>query len=137
MALQTEIPELDRKGLRNFGFTTGSIVVVLFGFFFPWLLDRSLPLWPWVILGVLGAMAVVAPMALRPIYRGWMRFGLVLSRITTPLILGIVFFALIWPFGFVRRLFTGDKMARRFEPDSESYRVPSTRHPSKSLERPF
>jgi hypothetical protein len=42
------IPELDRKGLRDFGLVTGSIVAVLFGLFFPWLLERA---WPLLALG--------------------------------------------------------------------------------------
>lgn len=41
-----EIPELDRKGLRQFGLVTGGIVAGLFGLLFPWLLERALPLWP-------------------------------------------------------------------------------------------
>ncbi len=63
------IPELDRKGLREFGLVTGTIVAVLFGLFFPWLLERAFPLWPWVVFGVLGAWALVAPLSLRPLYR--------------------------------------------------------------------
>ena len=48
------IPELDRKGLRDFGLSTGGIVAALFGIFFPWLLERPWPLWPWIVLGLLG-----------------------------------------------------------------------------------
>jgi hypothetical protein len=72
------IPELDRKGLREFGLITGAIVAVLFGLFFPWLLERSFPLWPWAIFAVLGAWALVAPLSLRLVYRAWMRFGRIL-----------------------------------------------------------
>ncbi len=69
------IPELDRKGLREFGLTTGAIIAALFGALFPWLLERAFPLWPWIILLVLGGWALVAPASLRPVYRLWMRFG--------------------------------------------------------------
>ncbi len=48
-----EIPELDRQGLRQFALSTGAIVAVLFGLFFPWLLDVNFPIWPWVVAGVL------------------------------------------------------------------------------------
>ena len=86
------IPELDRKGLREFGLVTGAIVAGLFGLFFPWLLETGLPAWPWAVGGGLGLWALVAPASLRPVYRTWMRLGLALSRITTPLILGVVFY---------------------------------------------
>lgn len=131
------IPELDRKGLRHFGLLTGGIVAVLFGLFFPWVLERSWPLWPWVLFGVLGGVGLIAPLALKPVYKLWMRLGLLLNRITTPLILGIVFYLVISPIGLVRRLKRNDAMARDFDAKAPSYRVPSPEKPTNTLERPF
>ncbi len=137
MAADTQIPELDRAGLRKFGFTTGGIFAVLFGLLLPWLLERPIPLWPWVILAVLGVWALVAPASLRPVYRGWMTFGLLASRVMTPLILGIVFFILISPIGLFRRLIGAAEMRKRFQTDADSYRVPSAQRTAKNLEKPF
>lgn len=134
---QHAIPELDRKGLRSFGITTGIIVAVLFGLFFPWLLERSTPYWAWVLAGVLIVWGLVAPATLRPVYRVWMRFGLLMSRITTPLVLGIVFFLIITPVGLIRNLFGRDSIPRKFDDSSSSYRVQSKRAPRENLERPF
>jgi hypothetical protein len=130
------IPELDRKGLREFGLATGGIVAVLFGLFFPWLLERPWPRWPWVIFALLAVWGLAAPISLRPVYRAWMRFGLLMSRITTPLIMGLVFYLLVTPMALVRRLAGRDSLARRFE-DTPSYRVPSRKAPIKNLEKPF
>jgi hypothetical protein len=137
MAAVHLIPELDRKGLRDFGLLTGGIVAVLFGIFFPWLLERQSPLWPWVVLALLAGFGLLAPLALRPVYRVWMRFGLLLSRVTTPLILGIVFFLVISPIGLVRRLRKNDALQRRFDERATSYRVASVKNPAKNFERPF
>ena len=87
-----EIPELDRKGLRDFGLVTGAIFVALFGLFFPWLLELNIPTWPWVLGSILAVWGLAAPATLRPLYRAWMKLGLMLSKITTPIVLGIVFF---------------------------------------------
>jgi hypothetical protein len=130
------IPELDRKGLREFGLVTGGIVAGLFGLFFPWLLERSWPLWPWIVFGVLGIWGLVAPMSLRPVYRGWMRVGLLLSKVMTPLIMGIVFFLLITPVAFIMKLLGNDPMARDFD-DSDSYRVPTKKAKPENLEKPY
>ncbi len=130
------IPELDRKGLREFGLVTGAIVGVLFGLFFPWILERPIPRWPWVIFGVLGVMGLVVPMALNPVYKIWMRFGLMMSKIMTPLIMSIVFFIVITPVGLFRRMFAKDPLARTFE-DTDSYRVPSEKAPAENLEKPY
>lgn len=131
-----QIPELDAKGLRNFALVTSAIIVGLFGLLLPWLLDLGWPLWPWVLAAVLAGVGVLVPNALRPVYRGWMRFGMVLNRITTPILLGLVFFLLITPFGLIRQLFAKDSMARKLD-DRATYRVPSVKRSAKSMEKPF
>ena len=130
------IPELDQKGLREFGLVTGAIVAVLFGLFFPWLLERSFPLWPWAVFGVLGAWALLAPLSLRPVYRAWMRLGLLLSKITTPIVMGLVFYAVITPFALVFKLARKDAMQRKID-ERDSYRVASEKIRENSLEHPY
>jgi hypothetical protein len=39
--------------------------------------------------------------------------------------------------GLVMRLFGRDRMARKFDPEGATYRVPSRRRPDKDMERPF
>lgn len=132
-----DIPDLDRRGLRDFGLVTGGIIAALFGLFFPWLLEVDSPVWPWLLGGFLAAWGLIAPTTLQPVYRGWMKFGLLLSKITTPLVLGIVFFLLILPFGLVKRIFGHDAMARKFDADTKSYRVLSTKARRENMEKPF
>lgn len=132
-----DIPHLDSKGLRQFGLVTGSIVALLFGLFFPWLLESPIPVWPWIVAGVLGIWALLFPDSLKPVYRGWMAFGLLLSRITTPVIMGAVFFLLFVPIALVMRLAGRDTMARRFATNSKTYRVSSEKAQRESMERPF
>ncbi|MDH3901107.1 MAG: SxtJ family membrane protein [Gammaproteobacteria bacterium] len=86
-----EIAELDKPGLRKFGLITGAIVVGLFGLLLPWLLDHHWPVWPWVVAAALWVPALVFPAVLKPVYRGWMKFGAVLGFINTRLILGLFF----------------------------------------------
>ena len=137
MAIDHKIPELDTKGLREFGLTTGAAVVVIFGLFFPWILGLEWPAWPWVIAAALWALALVQPLWLRWIYRAWMRFGLLASRVMTPLVLGVVFFGMILPMALVWRLRGKDPMHRALDPGENSYRVQSTKSPKEKLERPF
>jgi len=136
MSTAHDIPDLDRKGLREFGLLTGAIVAGLFGLFFPWLLERSFPIWPWAVFGVLGAWGLAAPLSLRPVYRAWMRFGLLLSKITTPIIMGLVFYVLITPIALVLKLAGKDAMHRQFD-KHESYRVTRQRIREDSLEHPY
>ena len=137
MAIDHIIPELDRKGLRSFGLTTGAVFVVVFGVFFPWILEKNWPLWPWVVAAPLWVLALIHPPSLRLIYIGWMHFGLLASRVMTPLILGIVFFLVISPMALVRRRLGRDPLQRALDPNNESYRVQSTTSPREKLEKPF
>ena len=137
MVADHSIPELDRTGLREFGFTTGAIIVGLFGLLLPWLLEKSWPLWPWIVAAPLWVFAIIYPTWLRLVYRGWMRFGILASRVTTPLILGIVFYVVISPMALIRRLAGRDPMRRTIEPNARSYRVSSQNNPTERLEKPF
>jgi len=132
-----DIPELDAKGLRHFGLLTGGIVAGLFGLALPWLFGLAYPFWPWVLCGVLLVWATVAPRSLNPVYRNWMRIGLLLNRVTTPIILGAVYYVVITPAGAVMRLLRRDAMARRFDNTAASYRISSKKPPKQNLEKPF
>jgi hypothetical protein len=117
-----ESPELDAKGLRKFGLTTGAIVAGLFGLFFPWIMDKSIPVWPWVILAILLIWSLVAPASLEPVYRVWMKFGLLVSGVMTPLIMGILFYLLFTPIATLMRLAGRDPLRRRIDSTARSYR---------------
>jgi hypothetical protein len=128
---------LDRSGYRKFGLTTGGIVVGLFGLLIPWLFALNYPLWPWLLGGVLGLWAVLAPTTLKPVYAAWMKFGQVMNWINTRLILGILFYGVFLPFGLVMRLLGKDPMHRELNKSVSTYRVTSHNDSKNNVERPF
>lgn len=132
-----EIPELDRGGLRRFGMITGAALVVLFGIVLPLVFARPLPHWPWIGGGVLVSWAVLAPLSLRPVYRGWTRFGLTLNKITNPIILGLVFVVAVTPVALLFKVVGRDTMSRKFKTNAPSYRVPSAPISKDDMKRPF
>jgi surface polysaccharide O-acyltransferase-like enzyme len=46
----------------------------------------------------------LVPHRLGPLHSGWMRFALAISKITTPVLMAIVYFVVITPIGLIRRL---------------------------------
>ncbi|MCP5230618.1 MAG: hypothetical protein H6948_00745 [Zoogloeaceae bacterium] len=58
---------------------------------------------------------------LTPLNRLWMRFGLLLGMIVSPIVLGVIYFVMIAPIGILMRLFGRDPMKRQLEPDAETY----------------
>ncbi len=132
-----EIPELDAKGLRRFALIFALIIVGVFGVIIP-IISGSGFLWiPWLIGGVFIAWGVLAPTSVRPFYRLWMRFGLLMNAIISRVVLGIVFYLLVLPFGMILRIRGSDPLKRQWDPAAVSYRVVSdVQHPSQ-MERPF
>ena len=132
-----QIPKLNQKQLRDFGLLTGAIVAILFGLLLPWIRGHSLPSIPWAIAAVLWCLAVLAPRSLNPVYQVWMRIGLVLGWVNTRIILGIVFYGLVTPMGVIMRLLNQDPMARKFEENLQTYRLPCQARTRISMEKPF
>ena len=131
------IPELDRKGLRQFGFMFGGIIAGLFGVILPWLFDLSYPIWPWVVLTAFLGWGSLAPGTIAPFYILWMRFGLLLNAVMSRIILGVVFYLVVMPTGFVMRLRGKDPMNRNFDDGMSSYRVVNQRSDKDRMEKPF
>ena len=69
---------------------------------------------------------VLAPKLLVPFNRLWARFGLLLHRITSPLVLGIMFFVVITPMGWIMRALGKDLLRLKIDPAATSYWIART-----------
>ncbi len=134
---QRDSMQPDKKALREFGLTTGGVIALSFGLVIPWIFRRHFPVWPRIVSGVLVSWALVAPATLRLVHRGWMKFGLIMNRITTPIVLGVIYLLVITPAGAIMRLLGRDPMMRKFDNSSRSYRLPSRKIVNKNMEKPF
>jgi hypothetical protein len=132
-----EIPELDAKGLRRFALIFALIIVGVFGVTIP-IISASGFLWlPWLIGGVFITWGALAPTSVRPFYRLWMRFGLLMNAIISRVVLGIVFYLMVLPFGMILRIRGSDPLKRQWDPAAASYRVISDAQDPSQMERPF
>ncbi len=131
---------LTAKQLRDFGFLMAFVFGGIFGGLVPWWKGRAWAEWPMWTLYVGAAFAVpaaVIPMSLGPVFRVWMRIGDVLGYVNSRIILGIIFFVVVLPFGLVRRLFGRDPMDRKFDRASGTYRVSRRGLPLSDMKNPF
>ena len=136
--MSREIQALDRKGLRHFAWMFAAFVASLFGLILPWLLKRDWPWEPWAIAAAFFAWGLIAPSTVRPCYRLWMRFGFVMNAIVTRIVLGVVFYVVILPFGLAFRVRGRDLLHRKWDHELQSYRVKSKVVASpKDMEKPF
>ena len=127
---------VDSKQLRSFGLLVGGIFVILG--FLPLLFGKEeTRLWAVILGGVLLLLALLLPKSLRPVYRAWMAIGHVLGWINTRIILGVVFYGMIVPAGFIMRLAGKDPMRRQFQSEADTYRVPCSPRPASHMLRQF
>ena len=80
--------------------------------------------WAWALLALSAAMAVVAIVAPRRLHGlnvVWMRFGLLLARIINPIVLGLMFFGVMTPIGWLMRAFGKRPLSLAFEPHLKTY----------------
>ncbi len=89
---------------RRFAFTVGIAFLVLAAIV--WWRDHPTLLKVFGGLGgVLIALGLVVPASLGPVHRAWMGLALLISKVTTPIFMGIVFFLAITPIALMMRLF--------------------------------
>lgn len=102
---QEEIKKIpmDRRALRNFGLLMASVLLLVGG----WLWWKSAASWPWVLGGAafLSVIGLAVPAVLKPVYKIWMIFALILGWVMTRIILTLVYFLVLTPIGFLGRLF--------------------------------
>lgn len=100
-----------REG-RRFAFTVGVAFLVL----------GALSLWRGHflaprVLGIVGAALVLAgvlvPARLGPVYRVWMGLARGISKVTTPIALGLVYYVVLSPIGVLMRLFGRNPLRHR------------------------
>lgn len=66
-------------------------------------------------------LAMLAPRVLAPLNQVWLRFGLLLHRVVSPIALGIVFFGVVTPMGVIMRLAGKDLLRLRSDASAPSY----------------
>jgi hypothetical protein len=123
MLSQQKTSKTSFRAEREFGLLVG-LMAILIG---SWRLYRGH--WGAVEPALLGAGSALAllglflPRALVLPNRLWMGLAMRLSLITTPIILGIIFFLVVMPIGMMKRLFGWDPLRRR-APSAASYWSP-------------
>jgi hypothetical protein len=88
-----------------------------------WPLLNGKPIRGWALLvsGIFLLSALLRPSVLSRLNRLWTKFGLLLSKITNPLILGLMFFFVFAPVGLILRLLRKDLLRLKRDSQAPSY----------------
>ena len=107
---------------RSFGLVFAAVFLVIAC----WpLIDRAVPRW-WAF--VVAASLPGSPSAGRRSWRGlnrlWIRFGVLLGKVVSPIALGILFYGVLAPIGVVMRLTGKDPLRLKLDSGANSYWIP-------------
>ena len=103
---------------RNFGFVFFVVFFVIA--LWPVLNGEDLRIWSILISLIFLFLGIINSKILTPLNIIWMKFGLFLGGITSPVIMGIIFFGVVTPVGLLMRLFTKDLLHLRMN-NKKSY----------------
>jgi hypothetical protein len=95
---------------RNFGLLLAAAFVIL-------AIRGVIKHWNWIAYGgclmagsACGLLAFTNPLILRPLNKAWFYLGKWLGKITSPIVMGIIFFGILTPVSVLTRLFGRDEL---------------------------
>ncbi len=100
-----------REG-RKFGLTVGTAFLVFGGIAF-WRGRLLVAQVLWGLGGLLILGAALVPTKLKPVERAWMAMALQISRVMTPIVMGIVYFLVLTPIALLMRSAKGNPLVHR------------------------
>ena len=113
---------------RSFGIVF-SIVFLLIAIY-PLINNDGLRVWSLIIAIIFLVLGLINSKILTPLNKLWFKFGILLGRIVSPVIMGIIFFLVVTPIGLIMRIIGKDLLNLKFNKD-KSYWIEKTGPKSK------
>ena len=113
---------------RNFGVVF--FIVFLLVAVYPILKGNDIRIWSLLISFVFLILGLINSKLLTPLNKLWFKFGLLLGKIVTPLIMGFIFFIVVTPIGILMRLLRKDLLNLKYD-EKKTYWIEKTGPKSK------
>ena len=110
--------EIKISSNRSFGIVF--FIVFLIISLYPLAYNGEIRLWSLVISLIFLILGLINSKILLPLNKIWFKFGIFLGKIISPLIMGIIFFLVVTPIGFIMRIFGKDVLKLKYN-KNESY----------------
>ena len=104
---------------RNFGLVFFFVFLIVG--LLPLLKEEPFRIWSIVIAITFLIFGIMNSKLLTPLNKLWFKFGLFLGSIVSPIVMGIVFFLVITPTGFVMKIMGKDLLNKKKDNDKKSY----------------
>ena len=97
---------------RSFGIVF--FVVFLLIALYPFTYGGEIRIWSLIISIIFLTLGLLNSKILSPLNKIWFKFGILLGKIVSPLIMGIIFFLVVTPIGFIMRLLGKDVLNLKY-----------------------
>ena len=113
---------------RNFGIVF--FIVFLLISLWPLLNNEDLKSWSLIVSVIFLILGMLNSRFLSPLNMIWFKFGIFLGKIVSPLIMGVIFFAVVTPIGLLMRVFNKDLLNLKIN-NKKTYWIKKTEPKSK------
>ena len=104
---------------RSFGIVF-SIVFLLIAIY-PLINSDGLRVWSLIIAIIFLVLGLINSKILTPLNKLWFKFGILLGKIVSPVIMGLIFFLVVTPIALIMRTIGKDLLNLKFNKKDESY----------------
>lgn len=106
---------------------------------YPLVSSQGVRLWALAVAAVFMVLAFLSPSLLTPLNKAWMRLGLIIGLVVSPIIMSVMFYLVITPIGLLMRLLGHDLLRLKPNPDTASYWIVRNREqdPMQSMRNQF
>jgi len=117
----SRIHQIKASSNRGFGWVFAAVFLILG--MWPLISGHTPRAWALIVSAVFALITLFAPALLALPNRLWLRLGLLLNRIVSPVVLGFMFYVVVTPTGVLMRLLGKDVLRLRREQREASYWV--------------
>ena len=104
---------------RSFGLLF--FVVFLIVSLWPLTHEGSIRIWSVIVSAVFLILGLINSRLLTPLNVLWFKLGMILGAIISPIVMGIVFFLVVTPTGFILRIMGKDLLNKKYDKEKETY----------------
>ena len=108
---------------RSFGIVF--FIVFLLIAIYPLLSGESVRLWSLAIATIFFILGIINSSLLSPLNKIWFKFGLLLGRLISPLVMSLIFFLVVTPIALLMKLLKKDLLNLKFNKDNTYWIVKS------------
>ena len=120
----------DVKISSNKSFGIVFFVVFLLIAFYPLINQAGIKIWSVIISLIFLILGMLNSKLLTPLNKLWFKFGIILGKIVSPLIMALIFFTVVTPIAFLMRILKKDLLNLKFSKNN-SYWIEKTEPKSK------